>query len=101
MRKTMKAVRTVRGGEQEPVPFTLKFITCDETRGTGGDVRTVRDATLVSSSYSIPKHFSGSGTGTQREGRTPFVKINDPEQKRIIPVHYRLIVEFNTKEVVW
>lgn len=99
VRKTMKAVRSVRGGDLEPIPFTFSFITCDEHAGTGGEIRTVRDATLVASSYSIPKEYGGQG---KKQGPgSPFVKINDPEQKRIISVHYRLITVFNTKEVVW
>lgn len=99
-RAMMKSTVKTRLGE-EPKPFDLTWITCDEQRNTGGEFRSVAGAVLASMAHQIPKAYKDS-TGEKEPDGLPrhyfMIVLPNGEIKKVF---WRLITEFNGKEVVW
>lgn len=97
VRRLMRQTRVERG-EEKPVPFSLEFVTCDESKGTGGEFRRLANACLAKMAPQVPKSAAGP---REDRAKVPFLKIFDMDQNRVINVHIRLITKFNNLEVQW
>lgn len=100
VRQQMNETRMTPGG-QEPLPFCMVFITCDEERGTGGEFRELIDAQLVTTSTAVANGTATKPASDEIKVSSPYVKVRDNQENRIINVHWRLITQFNKQEVVW
>ncbi|RIV20530.1 hypothetical protein DYU11_21020 [Fibrisoma montanum] len=89
MIKVQDMVQQMRAtiGPNRPKPFALIYCTADRKRGTGGQIREIRKAFLVS---------------TRRAGKSRGWKVNvQPLGTRdIISIHLDLILYFNNQDLV-
>jgi hypothetical protein len=63
-------------------PFTIEFVKADRKRKTGGEIARIEQATLSSNNGQM-------------------INVRRPGQARPVPVHIRLITEFNGKKTVY
>ena len=94
-----------RDERRRPVPFSVEFCTCDEERGTGGELIRLDNVVLARDRDSRPKRQTGATIPTpakeasEWENATRNFYILDNEQIR--KAHIRLITLFNNMEVVY
>lgn len=92
-------------GEGKPIIFSLKFVTADRVRKSGGEIITVEraqkcvgkknDKVLYANS---PKIEGLTKNPNHNENATRNIYLVDSGQVR--KVHTRLIIEFNNKKVI-
>lgn len=104
-----------------PVPFSLKVVTCDRKRGTGGEVIEIRNAVkycfvkyledkkrLTRLSESKKQDRAHKAPNHARHMTTNIMTVVQDELSGlwypsgvVQKIHYRLIIEFNGKEVIY
>jgi hypothetical protein len=78
-----------------PTPFSLKVVTLDINRKTGGDILSIPAAIIDRQKAKAQK--ANSRTPRHYENRTRNIKIVSSGEIR--KIHPRLIIEFNNKTV--
>lgn len=83
----------MRGQDRELIPFSITFVTCDLTKGTGGEKITLDKAVLVGG------RSSRSGVRNPNHHRNYTRNIRHIESDRIIKIHALLVTRFNDYKV--
>lgn len=87
-----------------PIPFSIKFCTADEGKGTGGEIIEIKKAVLGKLLKTAPQADKIRET---RAAKNPakysnsIKKIFDLSTERYYPVHIRLMWEINGQEICW
>lgn len=87
-------------------PFTLEFVTADESRGTGGKLIEVRNWMKLRNNMPVgtlpgyTKKFTPKKDSRNHENRV--FRIFNPANKTVHPitVHYRLMQSINGKKIL-
>jgi hypothetical protein len=92
--------------KRNPQPFSISFYTCDRTRRTGGELRTIEKAVLTKHVKGIPRHAKGSISKKrvnefENQIRNVLDTMKAPGDRVYTKVHIRLIEFFNGMKVVW
>jgi len=69
-------------------PFQLKFVTCNQSLNTGGEIIELKNAFKIGAKYNLKNNDMISLRQQHNEEHHPY------------PVHIHLIVEFNNQKVV-
>lgn len=96
-----------RDRDGQPLPFSIEFVTCDDERGTGGELIRVEHAVVKHVQMQRQKEVlqEKAGANFPRVFTPVFkkqyknIRICGTNNKR--KVHLRLITEFNNEEVYY
>ena len=91
---------------REPQPFSISYWSCDSTRRTGGQLKSIDKAVLTRHVKGMPRHAKGSSkTKRVNEYKNQQRNILDTERpagrNMYVKVHIRLIDTFNGMKVEW
>jgi hypothetical protein len=88
------------------IPFSVEFVTADMHRGTGGDIKQVKNAVMVT-----PNRFRNHSKKTistavnNKKGQNHYANmtrnIRQLNDTAIVKLHIWLITKFNDEQVVW
>lgn len=92
------ALNTMRGG----MPFTIKFVTLDKKRKTGGVFKTIEASMLKYTSDSTQKtKLKKNGTVASGQAFPKTISIWESAKRKYVEVHVRLIKEVNGKIITY
>ena len=98
------------GDDGKPIPFQMKFVKADRTRGTGGDIIEIHSGRKVISKdkkgnpvFDLRPKVQASATSTKKDPRhwvnaTRNILLENGEIRK---VHIRLIIQFNQQKVCY
>lgn len=90
----------------KPVVFSLKFVTADKVRRTGGEIIEVTKAQKCVGKRSDGVLYANPGNGAVKQTKNPNHEQNATRNIYLVDsghvrkVHTRLIIEFNNKKVI-
>ena len=94
-----------RDRQGQPVPVQIEFVTCDEKKGTGGELVSLDGVVLAKLiTDKLPKpgpktsEFFGKRANEWHNGTRNFLIVSSKEVRK---VHIRLITQFNRETVVY
>lgn len=87
---------------KKPVLFSIRFVTLDRMRNTGGEIIELNDVQLAAGLHTLPVTERREAIPVFRkklpdDWKTGIIKIYNPTTGRIISVRHRLIVAFKLK----
>ncbi len=113
-RKDMWAIVAQTDRNKNPIPFEIEFVTADQNRQTGGEIKHIAQAILYKKHKSRAAGFSKPAANTNNtiagvptsnntlpnHYQNQTLNLYDLDQQKIIKIHTQLILSINKHEIL-